>query len=256
VILSRRKAIVSGAAAVAAYSRLGRSQFVSLGGNGQPAGAVLGLPEQWLMHDGFGESFADATPNGNTITTTDITWGTGTGVTSPTFNGSTSTGVAAQTAITNFDGTKPFSVSLWINVAQIESPTEFVGNIVPGSNFQGWELNQSGGTLLFLLINDFPSNTIECNSAVGIAPGTTTNVIITYDGSQNGENVTFYFNGVSSPTTIVTNTLTASTASGIPIHVGSRSDGSNPYSGSMSSLQIFSGVLSTLQIAAIQVAGP
>lgn len=217
----------------------------------------MGLPEQWLMHDGSGTTFADATPNANTITASNITWGTGTGITSPAFNGSTSTAVAAQTAITNFDGTKPFSVSVWINTPNSLPTMTFVSTLVTASNYQGWEFGTDPlGRPLLYLIGNFPSDYININGQVAIVPNASTNLIITYDGSQHAAGVTFYTNGEADPVTITTDTLTTSTASGIPIQVGSRADGTDPYVGSMSNLQIFSGVLSSGQIAAIQTAGP
>jgi Concanavalin A-like lectin/glucanases superfamily len=260
VILTRRKAIVSGAAAMAAYSRIGRAQFVTLGGNGQPGGSVLGLPEQWLMHDGSpSTTFADATANNNTLTGTSITWGTGTHNPSPTFNGTTTTAVAAQTAITNFDGTAPFSISLWVNSGFANSQETLVSTLNPASNFQGWELaaGAPGNNVpIFFLVNDFPSNAIEVTSGGVIPLNTTTNVIVTYDGSGHGSGVAMFINGTPVSTVIDTDALSASTAGGLPLHVGTRADGSVPYGGSMSNLQIFSGVITSGQIAAIQTVGP
>ncbi len=106
------------------------------------------------MHDGSGTTFADATPNANTITASNITWGTGTGVTSPTFNGTTSFGVAAQIPITDFDGTLPFSISVWINaVGTVES--QLVGNLNPvlifkAGSFLYWEMEASFSLSYFL----------------------------------------------------------------------------------------------------------
>lgn len=205
------------------------------------------------MHDGSGSTFADATCNDNTITASNITWGSGTGVTSPTFNGSTSTAVATQTAITNFDGTKPFSISVWSN-ASVAAAITLVGTIVPSENYQGWEFGLDG-QLIFYLLNNYPSNYIEV-TANDCLTTTICNYIVTYDGSQTAAGVSLYIDGaLESPTTLA-DSLSATTASGVPIHVGSRSDGTNAYSGSMSNLQIFPGVFSSGQIAAIQTAGP
>jgi hypothetical protein len=224
---------------------------------GTGGGPVLGLPEQWLMHDGSGSTFADATANANTITASNITWGTGMGVPSPIFNGTNSSAVAAQTAITDFDGTKPFSVSIWVNPAA--NGSTFVGNLLPSSsNFTGWELGlqDSVGQITFFLINSYPGNYIIVQTLTSVTFGTPQNVILTYDGSQHVSGVTIYISGIAQPFGTTNDTFTGSSASGAPITVGNRVDGSTPYTGSMSNLQIFSGVLSTGQIAAIQTAGP
>jgi Concanavalin A-like lectin/glucanases superfamily len=242
---------------MAAYSRLGRAQFVTLGGNGQPGGSVLGLPEQWLMHDGSGQAFADATPNDNTITTTDITWGTGTGVTSPSFNGSTSTGVAAQTAITNFDGTQPFWISIWVNTAS--SGTQILAGTINSANSLGWAAFTSGFNVGLEIVNTAGGTSLNAVSTTPISSGTTTNIIIAYDGSESSSGISAWINGtsVSMPPG---GTFSSSAASGLPLTVGSLgSAGGDFYSGSMSNLQIFSGTPGTggnPTIAAIQTAGP
>jgi hypothetical protein len=239
------------------------AQMVIQPGRGSAANASssLGLPEQWLMHDGSGQAFVDATANDNTITTSNITWGTGTGVTSPTFNGVNSTGVSTQVPITDFDGTKAFSVSLWINPDTGADPA-LVSTLNPASNFTGWELGLSGGGALtngieFFLVNTYPSNAIQVAIGSTIAVGVIFNLIVTYDGSQTAAGISGYINGVlQSDITVTADSLSASSASGLPLHVGSRADGSVPYNGSMSNLQIFSGVLTSGQITAIQTAGP
>ena len=229
------------------------------GGVPGAGGGTKGLPEQWLMHDGAGQSFADTTPNDNTITTTDITWGTGTGVTSPTLNGTTSTGVAEQVPITNFDGTKPFSVSIWINTATIPAEETLAGTIAsPGSNFQGWGFAiEPSGAMAVFLINDFPNNFLEVESASTPIPANTpTNLIFTYDGSQSATGIKCYVGGVLTASEVVNDDLTSSTASGLPLYVGSRTGLNEFFGGSMSNLQILPGILTSAQIAAIQTAGP
>jgi hypothetical protein len=224
------------------------------------ADAVSGLPEQWLMHDGSGLTFADATPNGNTITCPSIAWGTGTHNPSPTFDGTTSnTCTAAQTAITNFTGTAPFSVSVWINVASIPTEETFLGNVGPSSsNFPGWGMAiEPSGALAFFLINSDPSSFLQVESSSDpISANTTTNLIVTYDGSGSTSGVQTFIGGTQTTMNIVANTLSGSTASGLPLQVGGSNNLSEFFTGSMSNLQIFSGVLTSGQITAIQTAGP
>jgi Concanavalin A-like lectin/glucanases superfamily len=134
------------------------------------------------------------------------------------------------------------------------------GTINTASNFMGWEIDQqaTSGVPAFLLVNNFTSgNALEVLGSTGIGPGTPVNVIWTYSAAtKTASDVTLFLNGTASGTTTGVSGLTASTASGLPLHVGSRADGSVPYDGSMSNLQIFSGVLTSGQIAAIQTAGP
>ena len=244
-----------GASGAGAPSTIG-----SAGGGPASSGPPpAGLLEQWLMHEGSGDTFADSTANANTITASNITWGTGTGVTSPTFNGTTSTAVATQTAITDFDGTLPFSVSVWANVTSIDSQTVVVGTLNPADSYKGWEIeigsNLAGAPSFYLNDGSF-STVINVYSNTALNPGTVYNVIVTYDGTQTAAGVKFYVDGILSSNTVLSDALSSSTASGIPMYVGSRENVTECFYGSMSNLQIFSGVLTSGQIAAIQTAGP
>jgi Concanavalin A-like lectin/glucanases superfamily len=239
-----------------AIAQIGKNGCGGVPGAG---GGAKGLPEHWPMHDGSGDTFADATPNDNTITAKGITWGTGTGVTSPTFNGSTSTGVAAQAPITDFDGTTPFSVSLWVNTSSVAAQI-LVGTCVNSSNLLGWCVYTDDTNASFLIANNVNTNVINVNvDHVTPLPSSTTNLIVTYDGSMSAQGVAIYFNGVPQAINIISNTLTASAASGVPLQVGSSADSTGKidfFAGSMSNLKIVGHVFSTDEIAAIQVAGP
>jgi hypothetical protein len=218
--------------------------------------AVPSLPLRWKMNEGSGLTFISS-PTGDNITASNISWGTAIGVTSPTFNGTNSGGVAANDTLTNFDGTEPFSVSFWINTS-VSATSALVSTIVPSSNFQGWEVQLAAtGQIYFYSINDFSApNYLGVNTSSIITLGQTTSVIVTYDGSREIAGVSVYLNGALSSLVTGSNTLTASAASGVPVYVGSRSDGSVPYSGSIGDLQIFGSVLDQTQVNAIVSAGP
>jgi hypothetical protein len=209
------------------------------------------------MNEGSGDSFFALAPNNNTITASNITWGTGIGVTSPIFGGTNSSGIAANDTLTNFDGTKPFSVSLWVNPASLAAESAFVSTLQLSSGAIGWEVYFGGGGAPgFFLINDFPSNAIDVTVPGPLVVGTTTNIVWTYDGSQRAPGVSIYVDGVLGVPTVTTDTLSASTANGQPLLVGARLDGSTPFDGSMGDLQIFGTALTQAQVNAIVLAGP
>jgi hypothetical protein len=66
-----------------------------------------------------------------------------------------------------------------------------------------------------------------------------TTSLLTYDGSKMAAGVAIYFDGVAVATSVVVDTLTSSTASGLPVRFGMRNDSSDPLFGPMAFVRIY-----------------
>lgn len=222
----------------------------------------------WPMNEGSGLTLHDISGHNNTATISAagaVTWQANAGLPgiTPLWSG-TGNAVASNVALTNFDGTAPFSVSAWINFPGGLPASTFVGNLNASNNFQGWELSTINASdqydgLTFYLINSYPTNAINVTQAfnnpltVGLHY-----VVATYDGSQHAAGVNLYMDGVLQVIDIPPNpdTLTASSASGLPVTFGSRSDGSQELAMPMAFVEIYSSVLTQAQISSNFAAGP
>jgi len=228
----------------------------SFGGFGLiPSGIVN---DSWPMHDGSGTTFAEASAR-NTITVTGTgSWGTVSGFTgsSYTFNGS-GHGTAANLVTTNFDGTTPFSVSGKFKLSTFSGNPTIVSTLdISANGYKGWEVSlDTTGHITFYLINTFPTYAIAVTqNCFGLTANQIYNFAVTYSGSRLASGVKLYVNGSACSFGTTYNTLsgtTGTTASGLPMVIGSRTDGVNTASGVISDLQITNTVLTAQQAAAL-----
>jgi hypothetical protein len=82
-------------------------------------------------------------------------------------------------------------------------------------------------------------------------------LVITCDGSQTAAGVIAYIDGtVAGAFTPVHNSLTLTAASGLPVTLGARINGTVPLTGAMAFAEIYNCVLTPTQIATYYASGP
>ena len=222
------------------------------------------LVSAWPMNEGSGLTLHDTSIGGtNTATISGagaVTWTANlikSGVTSPSWNAS-GNALATSTTLTNFTGSTPFSVSVWANPSP--SSSTLFGTLNTGSNFIGWELavkSVAGPPAVatdFFLINNYPSNAIDIQTTSTLSG--LNYIVVTYDGSKTAAGSLIYINGFVQTTSINANTLTASTASGLPVRFGARNNATEEFSGAMGFAEVYNCVLTPTQIATYNAAGP
>jgi hypothetical protein len=216
------------------------------------------LLSAWPMNEGSGLTFFDAAGGGNnqTIAASSGSWGTVVGFpgTVFTFNG-TGGSTGATNALTNFTGTTPFSVSMWIIPTSGGAFTPILSTIQGSSPFTGWDLGEISGALQFRLINTYPSNYLRVMQAA-LPVGSLTYVVVTYDGSQHAAGVSIYYNGTAQTTTIPSDTLTGTIANANTVEVGMDRAGDLHLATTMAFVEIYNVVLSQARISANYALGP
>ena len=216
----------------------------------------------WKMDEGSGLTLNDTSGAGNTATINtgaSVVWtanNINTGATTPVWQG-TGYAQAANAAPTNFDGTTPFSVVIWMS--DIAPVGVYVGNF--GTGLQGWALSMNvftgaGNQFEFTLANNTGTNNfLRKTNRATISVSGTFMLSVTYDGSQTAAGVNLYIGATHTILDVVRqDTLTATSASGIPITFGESPVGSNAYTGGLAYVQIYSGVLSGSQIGTLAAA--
>jgi hypothetical protein len=145
---------------------------------------------------------------------------------------------------------------VWRNHA-VSSADTYVGTL--NTSFQGWELaenNYPPQVIQFYLISTYPSNAISVRGSTSLSTTGIYYLVATYDGSRTAAGVKLYVNGTLEPMTTLANTLSASTANGLPVRFNTRTDGSNAASGPMAFAEVYNCVLTPTQIATYNTAGP
>jgi Concanavalin A-like lectin/glucanases superfamily len=233
--------------------------------NSTPGGVALGSLSGagWKMDEGSGLILHDSIgSNDATINTgPSVTWTANSiksGVTSPVWNAS-GYALASNATPTNFDGTAPFSVAVWFKANAVGGQT-LLGNMASASGFKGWslEIQQTGGNFspLFILINTSGSNQLGVLASTSYATGGLHYLVATYDGSRTAAGAKLYVDGSLVSVSGLFDSLTASTASGLPVRFGARDNATNKFNGAMAYDQIFNVALTSTQISAFFAAGP
>lgn len=229
----------------------------------QPVPLNACLVSAWPMTEGSGLTLSDISGHANTATINtgaSVTWGSYAGLpgTTPQWNGS-GYALATSSSLTNFDGTTPFSASAWI-VPGSATVYAMMGSLESGSGFKGWEFattpNSGIETLDFFLINNYPSNAIDVHGSTGGSALTLYYVVVTYDGSQLASGVKMYANGTLLTNSVLTNTLTSSTATGTPLRIGGRDNSTDFYDGDMSYMEVYNCVLTSTVVSNYYSNGP
>ena len=119
----------------------------------------------------------------------------------------------------NFNGSTPFSFSLWVNFANVNNKSLFY-KLNPS------DVNTSPGYIAYILDNKIEfliqnsnSNRLYVNTTNTISTGYNF-ITITYDGSKNASGVKIYVNSVNQPLTTLTNTFTLSSSNAFDFTIG------------------------------------
>ncbi len=155
--------------------------------------------------------------------------------------------------VADFDGTKPFSYSLWVNPKNGNGSP--VSRMDSGNNFRGWDLYLAGGRIMAHFINKWPENSLKMVAKMGIPNDQWTHVVVTNDGSRKPEGIHFYINGRKAEISAETNALTATMHTDVPLTIGRRT-GSDQFEGKVDDLIIFNRVVTPEEAASLADVNP
>ena len=224
---------------------------------------LAGPIQQWLLNEGTGSSFADSSGNANTLTASNITFGSQAGLpaNAASFNGSTSYLTAANATNTNFTGATPFSFSVWATFTSLTVPHTLVSTLDTANNYVGWEfgLEYASNTFMdFFVVSSYSGNALQKQwGSLGLAINTLYHFVVTYDGSKSVNGASLYVNGsLASSFSTAFNSLTGSAANTKNVRLGMRQDGTGgPHSGYMADARIFTRALSQAEVTTLYTNG-
>jgi Concanavalin A-like lectin/glucanases superfamily len=212
--------------------------------------------EQWLMNEGSGQTFLTSSGSGDNLDGANITWASVAGFPGsvPVFNGSSTSATGVNQTNTNFTGTTPFSISMWVLVNTLGEEGTMLSTF-DGSDI-GYEVSLNGpGTTIGLQMNSSNGALIILTTTQPSA-GVIHNIVATYDGSRTAAGAAIYLDGALQSVSVFSNNLAASIANAQPVIVGARSNGTEFFSGNMADLRIYNVQLSSTQVSALFAAGP
>ncbi len=210
----------------------------------------------WKFDENQGTTANDSSGNGNTGTITAPTWTAGKINTALSFDHSTTYVGNIPNANFNFERTNQFSGCAWIyqNNTTDLSHEIFSKLTSSGGSLPGWEFasSQNGIPIFYLISNWSGTNYINVQTAAILLPNVWQHVCFTYDGSSNANGVKIYLNGVSQPTIIAGNSLSASILTAANFQIGKRdADLTQLFNGKIDDARIYNYALSAAQVLKI-----
>jgi hypothetical protein len=213
---------------------------------------ISGLVGQWMFDDGSGTTAADASGhNYNGTLVNNPVWTTGKFGGALEFNRTNRVTVPDNDAFSFGNGStdQPFSVAMWVSFDDA-NPGHLIGHFLPPSNRE-WRFARLDSSSLFLIL--FDENTkgqIARSVSQNFSTGVWYHLTATYDGSRNGNGVTFYINGMAQAQTGNSDTAgyVAMKNAAAPLEMAGYSGTGSNFAGRLDDVRLYSRVLSASEV--------
>lgn len=153
----------------------------------------------------------------------------------------------------DFDGTTPFSFSLWSNPTDLTGVNTLIKKYDTSIN-KGYVLFYNNGQLWFYL-RDGTSSKLDIRTSSTYATSMTY-ITLSYDGSRTPSGVKIYIGGVLQTLVTISNTLTSSTSNTDNLTLSSPGGaGLNPFAGIIDEVAIFDKELTPTEVTELYNSG-
>lgn len=95
----------------------------------------------------------------------------------------------------DFDGSKPFSAGLWVQIPQRGQNGGILARMAINKAYQGWDIYLDNDRFSSHLSAQWPNDGIKVTSKVGVNVNNWHHVFVTYDGSRTAAGLKLYVNG-------------------------------------------------------------
>ncbi len=125
-------------------------------------------------------------------------------------------------AVGDFEGDHPFSVAAWVKLPAVDGGASLIARMDEPNGYRGWDVWLEGRHLGGHVINKFPDNAIKVLTRNQLPADQWLHVAIVYDGSRKAAGFKVYVNGVAQLTDVLTDSLTETSRTTVPLKVGQR----------------------------------
>ena len=138
------------------------------------------------------------------------------------FDGSTVLDAGAD--VGDFERTDKFSYGAWVLPESAGDGLTIVARMDDANASRGHDLILANGKPEAHVVNVWPGNAIRVIAKKPLAAGKWHHVFVTYDGSSKVAGLKLYVDGAPIEVEATHDTLTATTKTAVPLHIGKRSD--------------------------------
>ncbi len=215
----------------------------------------------WRLGEASGTTATDSNGSSNGMYTGSVTLNQpgpipGDPSTSAIFGGGTGTVSVPDSPALRVNQSQPFSVEAWVKTTT--SSQMAIASKMPGTgSLQGWEFGLASGKPYLTVINTVATNWIDVAASTSVVDGRWHHLVGTYDGSSRASGVHLYIDGHidGGPGLIFGDSLSASSASSVPLYIGSRAANSLWFFGNLANVAMYPNALGADDVARHAVAG-
>jgi len=154
----------------------------------------------------------------------------------------------------SFDGSHPFSISLWVYPTVADVGT-LVAKMEDEESFRGYDLLIEEGRLAANLIHQNPDNGLSVVAKDPMSLNAWHHVAMTYDGSRKAAGVKLFVDGKLVPVDVPKDDLTGTIHTDRPLHLGRRRT-TLPFKGKLDEVHFFSVELASENVANLAAGKP
>jgi len=167
------------------------------------------------------------------------------------FDGSDDVSNHGNDSSLNFNSSSPLTIQLWLN-SDRDTEYQILASRFHQTSLIGWEFSlgpsNNRDEAFFVFRNSQSEQKSAYSNSLAYVPDTWVNVAITYDGSENASNITFYGDGVDVGNTVLqNNTVNPAVSSTADLTLGARGTLSRLH-GSLAAVKIYNRELSSAEI--------
>lgn len=154
------------------------------------------------------------------------------------------------------DGTQPWSVSCWVKLNSTSNQL-LVGKQNNSVPYNGWGLVMVSSKVYLGFFNNVPSVMLQTYNTQILTTGVWYNIVATYDGSKDANNIKVYIDGSLGTQDVVTNSLgvNSSSASGVKATISSRNGGALMSNSIIDEVAIFNRELTSTEVTELYNSG-
>ncbi|MFA5887805.1 MAG: LamG domain-containing protein [Candidatus Nanoarchaeia archaeon] len=235
---------VYNATEIVSWDNISWAEFLPTDGELQPQSNLVSLwhmNNNWLDSSGYNNN---GTAYG-AVFTTERELGSHAG----SFDGSNDHVDCGNSALFDFNLASNFSISAWVKTTDTDGI--IVSKMGAGPQYRGYSLMIYQGYLYMPLISDNGANNylaVRETSTGTLTDNQWHHVAVSYDGSGQASGLKMYIDGNAIATTALSNSLTGSTLTTLPLWIGERSDGNYDFSGLIDEVAIWNRTLSAAEV--------
>jgi mono/diheme cytochrome c family protein len=145
--------------------------------------------------------------------------------------------------IGDFEKDKPFSIALWVKLADPNQAASLIARMDEASVYRGWDIWVESGKVGMHLVHKWPEDAFKTVTRDPLPLNRWNHIVINYDGTSQANGVSVYVNGEKKSMDAPVNVLKSTTRTTVPMKIGQRNSSAKTIGAGLQDLRIYDRLL-------------